>query len=205
MSTFAGIAVGVTVARIGVLVVAEVAAGVLVVAEVAVGVLVVAEVAVGVPGVAEVAVGVLVVAEVAVDVLVATEVAVGVLVSGTVVPVGSGVLTPVPVNPMLCGLPNALLVTVSVSVREPATVGVKVTLIVQFAPAARVAAQVLVWAKSPLALMPAIFSTAEPLLVRVTLCAVLVVPFVCAAKVRLVGARLTAGAAAARILRLTLA
>src|SRR5690242_4652688 len=42
---------------------------------------------------------------------------------------------PVPVRLTLCGLPLALSVTARVAPRVPAAVGVKVTLIVQFAPA----------------------------------------------------------------------
>jgi hypothetical protein len=55
---------------------------------------------------------------------------------------------PVPVRFTVCGLPLPLSVTVRVAVRTPAIVGVNVTLIVQLAPAASVAAQLLVCAKS---------------------------------------------------------
>ena len=44
--------------------------------------------------------------------------------------------TPFPVNAMVCGLLLALSVMVSVPVREPVAVGVKVTLTVHAAPAA---------------------------------------------------------------------
>ena len=57
---------------------------------------------------------------------------------------------PVPVSPAVCGLFEALSVTVSEAVRLPVAVGVKVTLIVQLAPAARLLPQLLVWPKSPL-------------------------------------------------------
>jgi hypothetical protein len=53
---------------------------------------------------------------------------------------------PVPVRLAVCGLPAALSVTVIVPVRVPAAVGVNVTLIVQFALAAREVPQVLVCA-----------------------------------------------------------
>ena len=43
---------------------------------------------------------------------------------------------PVPVRLTLCGLPVALSVRVTAAVRVPLAVGVKVTLIVQLAPAA---------------------------------------------------------------------
>src|SRR5438094_4289047 len=52
------------------------------------------------------------------------------------------------------GLLGALLVRVRLPLREPRSVGVKVTLIVQFAPTATAAPQLLVWAKSPLTTMP---------------------------------------------------
>lgn len=85
------------------------------------------------------------------------------------------------------------------AVREPAAVGAKVTLIAQVALAATVAfVQVSVFEKS-LAFVPPILTVvmarlALPLLVSVTLCAVLVVPTLSEVNVRLVGARPTAGA-----------
>jgi len=54
--------------------------------------------------------------------------------------------TPVPVRLAVCGLFVALSVTLSVAVRVPAAVGLKVTLIVQFAPAATLAPQLFVCA-----------------------------------------------------------
>jgi len=69
----------------------------------------------------------------------------------------------------------------------PVAVGVNVTETVQVAPTAMLAGQLLVCAKSPLATMPVIFRTAEPLLVTVIVLAALVVLVVWAAKVRLVG------------------
>ena len=53
--------------------------------------------------------------------------------------------------------------------RAPMAVGVKVTVIVQGAPAARLEPQVLVWEKSPLAVMLEIVRVAFPVLLRVTL------------------------------------
>ena len=47
-----------------------------------------------------------------------------------------GAVTPVPVRLMRCGLPDALSVIVTVPVRVPVVVGLNVTLIVQFPPAA---------------------------------------------------------------------
>src|SRR5438876_902737 len=46
---------------------------------------------------------------------------------------------PFPLSVMICGLPPALSVSDSVPVRAPEAVGVKVTLMVQVAPAAKVA------------------------------------------------------------------
>src|SRR5207237_8865917 len=46
---------------------------------------------------------------------------------------------PFPLSVMICGLPPALSASDSVPVRAPEAVGVKVTLMVQFAPAAKVA------------------------------------------------------------------
>ena len=68
------------------------------------------------------------------------------------------------------------------ALRLPVAVGVKVTLIVQFAPAATLAPQVLVCEKSPL-FVPVIVmpeplkvSVALPVFVRVTFCEELLVP-----------------------------
>jgi hypothetical protein len=49
---------------------------------------------------------------------------------------GAGELVPVPDKPTACGLPLALSVTLSEALRLPVAEGVKVTLIVQLAPAA---------------------------------------------------------------------
>lgn len=63
-----------------------------------------------------------------------------------------------------------LSVMVSVPVRVPAAVGVKVTLIVQLAPAVTEFPHVVVCAKSPLVAMLEMVSGASPLLVNVTFC-----------------------------------
>ena len=60
---------------------------------------------------------------------------------------------PVPVRLTLWGLPVALSARVTAALRVPLAVGVKVTLIVQLAPAATELPQLLVCAKS-LALVP---------------------------------------------------
>src|SRR5260370_741630 len=88
------------------------------------------------------------------------------------------VLEPVPVRLTDCGLPEALSVMFRVPVRVPEAVGVKVTLMLQLAPAATELPQVLVSAKSPLAEMLVRLSEALPVFESVTDCAALVVPTV---------------------------
>jgi hypothetical protein len=85
-------------------------------------------------------------------------------------------------------------VIVTAPVRFPAAVGVKVTLIVQFAPAATLDPQVLVCAKSPEAVIWEMESAALPEFVNVTVWAALVVPTSWLLNVKLAGDRLTAGA-----------
>ena len=95
---------------------------------------------------------------------------------------GAGVV-PVPLRATLCGLPVALSVNVRLALRAPAIVGVNMTFKVHEAPAGIVLGlmgQLLVWAKSP-ALVPVSTMLVRvkapvPLLVSVTVCAVLVVP-----------------------------
>ena len=100
----------------------------------------------------------------------------------------------VPLKLTVCGLLLALSVTVRVPVTVPALAEVNVTLTVQLAPAARLAPQVLVWAKLALgeAAMLEMLSEAVPELVTVTVCAALVTP-TGVEKVRLEGERATAG------------
>ena len=81
----------------------------------------------------------------------------------------SGVATPVPVRLTVWVAGLALSVIVKVPVSEPATVGVKVTLRVQLALAARLEPQVLVWEKSPLAVMMVMLRVTLPVFLRVTL------------------------------------
>lgn len=85
-------------------------------------------------------------------------------------------LPPVPVSVTLCGLLVAPSVRVSVPVRPPLAVGVKVTLTVQLALALRDVPQVLDSAKSPLVCTRVMPAGSGPGLVTVTICAVLVVP-----------------------------
>src|SRR5207249_4739449 len=88
--------------------------------------------------------------------------------------------SPVPVRLTACGLPLALSVTLNDALLVPLAVGVKVTLIVHCAPAATEVPQLLVCPKSPLLApvmaMLEMFNVAEPMLLRVTACAALVVP-----------------------------
>ena len=74
-----------------------------------------------------------------------------------------------PESVTVCGLPARASSEIErVPERAPKAVGVKVTLMVQLAPAASEAEQLLLCAKSPLALMEEMFSDAVPVFVRVT-------------------------------------
>lgn len=95
--------------------------------------------------------------------------------------------TPVPERLTACGLPAALSVMESVPLRVPEAVGVKVTLMVQWAPAATDDPQLFVCAKSPLAAMLVTLRVAPPVLESVTACAALVVPTVWLVNVRVEG------------------
>src|SRR2546426_837470 len=106
-----------------------------------------------------------------------------------------------PVSDTDCGLPAASSVMVTVAVRALAAVGVNVRLRRQLAPATTVAPFVQVvpaaMAKSPgfkpARAMLVMLRVAVPLLVRVTVCAGLVVLRRWVPKARLVGAKVTAG------------
>jgi hypothetical protein len=76
---------------------------------------------------------------------------------------------PVPVRLTVWVAGLALSVMVKEPLREPLAVGVKVTLRVQLALAARLEPQVLVWEKSPLTAMLVMLRVALPVLLRVTL------------------------------------
>ena len=108
--------------------------------------------------------------------------------------VTAGAVMPVPVKDTVCGLPLALSATEIEPFRLPVAVGVNVTEIAHVPEAATEVPQVLVWLKSPLAVMLVMESAAVPVLVRVMLCAALVVLSAWLPKVRLVGEKLTAGA-----------
>src|SRR5437588_5051440 len=90
----------------------------------------------------------------------------------------AAVLEPVPLRLTVCGLPVTLSVTLKLPVHVPDAVGVNVTLMLQFPPAASEPPHVLVAAKSPLATMLVIVSAALPVFDSVTVCAALVVPTV---------------------------
>lgn len=123
-------------------------------------------------------------------------------VSETAGPAGGGVvLAPVPLSATWCGLPDALSVTLTLAVRVPAAVGVKVVDTAQEAPAASVlglSGHVVVRAKSPafapVSEMPVIVSAALPVFFSVADWAALVDPTVCEANVRVDGVSETAGA-----------
>jgi hypothetical protein len=103
--------------------------------------------------------------------------------------------SPTPVKATVCGEPLALSVIVSVPVRAPTAVGVKVTETMQLAPAATLAPQVLVCAKSPEAAIEVTANAPVPGLDRVSVWAALVVPTVADAKVRADGESIMPGVA----------
>jgi hypothetical protein len=102
----------------------------------------------------------------------------------------------VPARLTVCGLPGSESVTITLANRLPEALGVNVTLMRQFAPAARLVPQVLVCAKSallaPPIMMLVIVNGPLPLFVNVILLAELVVPTIRLAKVKAVGDTLTA-------------
>jgi hypothetical protein len=80
----------------------------------------------------------------------------------------------------------------------PATEGLKVTMIVQLKPAARLVPQVLVWEKFPLGVIEEIVSIPVPVFVNVTPRAALLVLRSWGGKFSLVGEKLTAGVPGAK-------
>src|SRR5581483_4859087 len=105
---------------------------------------------------------------------------------------------PVPERLARCGESFALSLSVRAAVRLPGTVGLKVTLIVHEAFTARVAGQLLVWAKSlglvPVRSITMLFKGPCPVFVKVIFWAALVEPTFCVPKVRLAGLSETAPA-----------
>src|SRR5271157_2376238 len=80
----------------------------------------------------------------------------------------TGPAAPTPASATLWGVPTALSVKVRVPYRLPIDVGVKVTLMEQLMPTAKLAGQVLVSAKSPVVELLVMIRAAVPVLVRVT-------------------------------------
>lgn len=113
---------------------------------------------------------------------------------------GNGTVAPVPVSAILLGLPPALSVMVKLPLRAPATVGLNVTKIVQFAAAGTDPPLVQVppdLAKSPLITIVDKASAALPVLLTVTVCAALVVLICTLPKLKLAGSGPTTGDKAA--------
>lgn len=104
---------------------------------------------------------------------------------------------PDPLSEMTCGLSAALSVMVVVAVNVVTLVGVKVTEMLQDAPAARLPPHVVVSANAPVVTMLVMVSDALPVFVIVTVCGTLVVFCCCPANVRLVADSWTMGADAA--------
>lgn len=102
---------------------------------------------------------------------------------------------PVPESDAVWGLPCALSFTLSVPVREPTWVGVKVTSIVQLLPTVRVVPQVFeLTAKSPVVVMLLMVRVALPLFFRVSALAVEVDPRTSLPKPTEVGVSVAPGA-----------
>ena len=106
------------------------------------------------------------------------------------------VVVPVPVRTAVCGLLGSLSATLKVALAAPAAVGLKVTLMAQFAPAANVVPQVVVCAKDaadvPVILTATLLAVVVPLLVNVKVCAVLAWPMAWLPKEPVVGDKKTA-------------
>ena len=104
---------------------------------------------------------------------------------------------PVPVSDEVCGEPAALSATVSDAVTDPVNVGAKITEIVHFPPAASEVPHVFVLLNTlvfvPVSEMPVMLSAAFPVLLRVAVCAVLLLPVVTEPKARIDGVRVAAG------------
>jgi hypothetical protein len=99
---------------------------------------------------------------------------------------------PAPLSPMDCGLPVALSVREIEAVRAPLAVGEKVALIEQAEPAVKLDGHVLAEIEKSPGLVPPKTTLVKltellPVLVMITLCAALVVPVFCRAKVKLAG------------------
>ena len=111
----------------------------------------------------------------------------------------ASVVAIVPESDTVCGLPVAESAIVMVAVLVPVAAALKVTLIAQLTPAAKLDPQSLVWAKSvalaPATVMLVTLNAALPELVRVIVCAVVVAPTPWLEKVRAMGETPATGAA----------
>jgi len=111
--------------------------------------------------------------------------------------------TPVPDSETVCGELEALSEMLIVAASDPPVVGLKVTVTVQNAPAATVAAQSLVSEKEVAFVPPTVMGlrarTYVPELVSLTVCVAADDPTVVLAKVNDVGASVTAGAMAVTV------
>ncbi len=106
---------------------------------------------------------------------------------------GTSGAVPVPLKGTVCGLPGALLVKVRIPTLVPVAVGENLTEAVQERPGLRLTPQVSLIRKSPETEMPIFLRTAFPLLVRVTIWAVVVEPTRVEANSRLDGEILAMG------------
>ena len=112
------------------------------------------------------------------------------MVAGEALRLQTGALatTPGPLTVTKCGLPGALLVTLTPPSRVPTAVGVNVTPIEHEPPGSTLLPQLCVAPKTLMVgSMIEIVSAAPPVLVKVTYCAELVVPVFCSSKVSDVG------------------
>lgn len=101
---------------------------------------------------------------------------------------------PVPLRLIVCGLPLALSLIVTVPVRTPTAAGLNATLIVQLICGARELPQVFEGiVKSPESVMLLIANATVPVFFNTTFLEALVVPSTCTPKVRVVVERLTIG------------
>jgi hypothetical protein len=101
--------------------------------------------------------------------------------------VNVGAARPVPAKAIVWGLLGALSVMVTVPYLLPTAVGVNVTLMMQLAPTLRLAPQVLLAAKSPVAARFVITTVVVPALVRVAFWDALLTPTGSPVKVRVAG------------------
>jgi len=103
----------------------------------------------------------------------------------------------VPDSLTVCGMPVELWLRVRAALKDPEAAGVKVTLMAQLAPAATLAPQLLLCAKSlgfaPVSARPLMLKAALPALVNVTDWAELVLPTAWLPKARLVVERFAEG------------